>query len=71
MAAPTLPAPPSPESPEFPLLGIFALLIVIAVVAIGVLLAAPGTLTLVVALATVIGFAGGLTYLLARIIGDE
>ena len=71
MAAPILPAPPSPETAEFPLLGIFAVLIVVATVAIGFLLAAPSILTLVLALVTVIGFAASITYVLARIIGEE
>jgi uncharacterized membrane protein len=71
MAAPTLPAPSTPEAPEFPLLGIFAFLIVLATAVIGVMLATPSTLTLVAALATVVAFAIGVTYLLARIIGEE
>jgi hypothetical protein len=71
MAAPTLPDPSVPEAPEFPLLAVFAGLIVVAIVAIGVMLAAPSTLTLVAALATVMGFAAGVTWLLTRLMGEE
>ena len=70
MAAPTLPTPQTPDAGEFPLLGVFALLTIIAVAAIGVMLAAPSTATLVIALGTVIAFAVGVTYVLSRIIGD-
>jgi hypothetical protein len=53
------------------LLPIFALAVVIATVAISAVVAAPGTFTLILALTTVIGFAGGLVVLLGRLIGPE
>ncbi len=68
-----LPAPttdPQP-APEFPLLAIFAALIVVAVVAIGFVIAMPSTVTLIAALGTVIAFAVAITWMLARIIGEE
>lgn len=70
MAAPTFDAPDRNEAPEVPLLGVFALLIVIAMVPIGFVIAVPSTLTLVLAVGTVMGFAAAVSYLLARMIGD-
>jgi hypothetical protein len=61
---------PAAEAPESPLLAVFALLIVLGVVAIGLMLAVPTVLTMVIALVTVMGFAVGISYLLARIIGE-
>jgi len=66
--------PPTPEpatASESPLLAVFAALIVIAIIPIGLVIAAPSTVTLVAALATVIVFAIAVTWMLARIIGPE
>src|SRR4051794_25592110 len=63
-------AHPAP-APEFPLLAIFAGLIVVAMVPICLVLVAPSMLTLIVAVATVAGFAIAVTALLARMIGSE
>ena len=73
MTAPAHNIPPEPatESTEAWLLAVFALLIVVAVVVIGLVIAVPTVVTLVAALATVIGFAIGVTYLLARMIGPQ
>jgi hypothetical protein len=69
MAAPAIDAPaPHTAEPEVPLLGVFAALIVVAVVVIGVMIAVPTTLTLVLAIGTVIGFAVAVTALLSRMI---
>ena len=71
MAAPTIDLESRPaEDPEVPLLGVFALLIIIAVVAIGVMIAVPTTLTMIIALGTVIGFAVAVSAMLGRMIGD-
>jgi hypothetical protein len=71
MAAPTIDPDVRPgEDPEVPLLGVFALLIVLAVVAIGVMIAVPTTMTMVVALGTVIGCAVFVSAMLGRMIGE-
>ena len=60
----------SSESPVgTALLPIFAIAIVIATTAICVVIAVPSTISLIVALATVIGFAAGIVALLGRLIG--
>ena len=69
-AHPVLPTEPQP-APEFPLLAIFAALIVVSVVVISLVIAIPSTVTLVAALGTVMAFAIGITWMLARIIGPE
>jgi hypothetical protein len=51
------------------LLPIFAVAIVIATVAICLVIAVPSTITLVVALSTVISFAAGICVMLGRLIG--
>jgi hypothetical protein len=73
MTAPAHHIPPEPatESTEAWLLAVFAVLIVVAVVMIGLVIAVPSTITLIAALATVIGFAIGVSYLLARMIGPQ
>jgi len=71
MAPHPAPAPESTPAPEFPLLAIFAGLIVVAMVPICLVIAAPSTLTLIAALATVAGFAIAVTVLLSRMIGSE
>ena len=71
MAAHPAPAPEPTPAPEFPLLAVFAGLIVVAMVPISLMIAAPSTVTLVAALATVAGFAVAITALLARMIGPE
>jgi hypothetical protein len=53
------------------LMPIFGLATIIGIVVICLMLAYPSTLTAIAALATVIGFAGGLTALLGRLIGPE
>jgi hypothetical protein len=53
------------------LLPIFAIAVVVATIAICAVVAAPGTITLVVALASVIGFAAGIVAMLSRLIGSE
>ena len=53
------------------LLPIFAIATVIAIVAICVVVAAPSTVAMIVALATVIGFAAGIVAMLSRLIGPE
>ena len=71
MTAPTHTPEPATESTEAWLLAVFALLIIVAVVAISLVIAAPSVVWLLLALATVIGFAIGVTYLLARMIGPQ
>ena len=71
MATHPAPAPEPRPAPEFPLLAIFAALIIVAIVPISFVIAAPSTLTLIIALVTVAGFAIAVTALLARIIGPE
>ena len=71
MAAPTIDLESRPEEePEVPLLGVFALLIVLAVVAIGAMIAVPTTLTMIIALGTVVACAVAVSALLGRMIGD-
>jgi hypothetical protein len=53
------------------LLPVFAIAVVIATVAIGVVVAVPSTVAMIVALTTVITFAGGITALLGRLIGPD
>ena len=53
------------------LLPVFALAVVVATIAICAVVAAPSTVTLVVALAAVIGFGAGIVALLGRLIGPE
>ena len=53
------------------LLPVFALAVVIATIAIGLVIAAPSAVTLVLALASVIGFATGIVALLSRLIGPD
>jgi hypothetical protein len=65
------PPEPATESAEAWLLAVFALLIVVAVVVISLVIAVPSTVTLVAALVTVMCFAVGVTYLLARMIGPQ
>jgi hypothetical protein len=64
-----------PQTPESStgagLLPIFALAVVVAMVAISVVVVEPSTVTMIIALATVIGFAVGLVALLGRLIGPE
>jgi hypothetical protein len=71
MAAHPAPTHEPAPAPEVPLLAIFAGLIVVAVVPIGLVIAAPSMLTLIVALGTVIAFAILVTWMLARMIGPE
>jgi hypothetical protein len=59
------------ESTGAGLLPIFAIAVVIATVAICAVVAAPGTVTLIIALASVIGFGAGIVALLSRLIGPE
>ena len=53
------------------LLPIFALAVVVAMIAISIVVAAPSTLAVIVALAAVIGFGAGIVALLSRLIGPE
>ena len=53
------------------LLPVFAIAVVVATIAISAVVAAPGTITLIVALACVIGFGAGIVALLSRLIGPE
>jgi hypothetical protein len=53
------------------LLPIFAIAVVAATVAICAVVAVPGTITLIVAMAAVIGFGTGIVALLSRLIGPE
>ena len=53
------------------LLPIFAIAVVVATVAICAVVAAPSTITLIVALGSVIGFGAGIVALLSRLIGPE
>jgi len=71
MAAHPAPTHEPVSAPETPLLAGFALLIIVAVVAIGLVIAIPSTVTLIVAFGTVIGFAVLVTWMLARMIGSE
>jgi hypothetical protein len=62
----------TPESsPGAGLMPIFAIAVIVATAAICLVIAAPSTVALVVALGTVIGFAGGLVALLGRLIGPD
>jgi hypothetical protein len=71
MAAPSIEPDLSHAEPaEVPLLGVFALLIVLAVVAIGVMIAVPTTLTMIIALVAVMGFAVVVSTMLGRMIGE-
>jgi hypothetical protein len=67
MAAHTDQAPESGAG----LLPVFAIAVVVAMVAISVVVAAPSTLAVIVALASVIGFGAGIVALLSRLIGPE
>jgi hypothetical protein len=53
------------------LLPIFAVAVVVATIAICVVVAAPSTVALIVALGSVIGFGAGIVALLSRLIGPE
>jgi hypothetical protein len=53
------------------LLPIFAIATVVAIVVICVVVAAPSTAAVIVALATVIGFAAGIAAMLSRLIGPD
>ena len=53
------------------LLPIFAIAVVVATIAICAVVAAPGTVTLIVALGAVIAFGAGIVALLSRLIGPE
>jgi hypothetical protein len=53
------------------LLPIFAIAVIVATIAICAVVAAPGTVTLIVVLASVIGFGAGIVALLSRLIGPE
>jgi hypothetical protein len=68
-------APAPDDAPESPigavLLPLFALATIIGVVVIAVVIAFPGTITLLAALATVVGGAAGIVWLLDRVIGPE
>jgi hypothetical protein len=68
-------APASAHTPESDagagLLPIFAVAVIVATLAICAVVAAPGTITLVVAMASVIGFGAGIVALLSRLIGPE
>jgi hypothetical protein len=70
MAAHPHPAPET-QPPEFPLLGLFAVLVIVALIPICLVIAVPSTVTVVVALVTVIGFAVAIAAVLSRIIGPE
>jgi VIT1/CCC1 family predicted Fe2+/Mn2+ transporter len=71
MAAHPAPDPETQSTAESPLLAVFALLIIVAIVPIGLVIAMPSTLTLIVAVGTVIAFAAAVTWMLARLIGPE
>ena len=53
------------------LLPIFAIAVVVATIAICAVVVAPSTITLIVALGSVIGFGAGIVALLSRLIGPE
>ena len=53
------------------LLPVFAIAVVVATIAISAVVAAPSTITLIVALASVIGFGAGIVALLSRLIGPD
>jgi hypothetical protein len=53
------------------LLPIFAIAVIVATIAICAVVAAPGTVMLIVALAAVIGFGAGIVALLSNLIGSE
>lgn len=64
-----------PRAPEATagaaLLPVFAIAVVVATVAICVVVAAPSTVAVLVALGAVIGFGAGIVALLSRLIGPE
>ena len=53
------------------LMPIFAIAVVVATIAICAVIAAPGTVTLIVALTSVVGFGAGIVALLGRLIGPD
>jgi hypothetical protein len=53
------------------LLPIFAIAVIVATIAICFVVAAPSTVAVIVALASVIGFGAGIVALLSRLIGPE
>ena len=71
MATPTTHRESAEPTVGAALLPIFAAALIVAVVVIGLVIAYPGTVLLVIAVATVIGFAAGIVALLARLIGPE
>jgi hypothetical protein len=72
MAAHATPEHTTPEpTAGVALLPTFALAIVAAVIAIGFVIASPSLVTLVIAMAAVLGFAVGIVVLLGRLIGPE
>jgi hypothetical protein len=68
-------APIRDDAPESPigavLLPLFAVATIIAVVVISLVIAFPGTVTLLASLGTVIAGAAGLVWALGRLIGPE
>ena len=66
----------TPETTQEPIAGpallpIFALALIAAVIAIGVVIAYPGVVTLVIAMTAVLGFTVGIVLLLSHLIGPE
>jgi len=53
------------------LLPLFAVALIVAVVVISLVIALPGMVTLIAAMATVIGFTAGIVVILGRLIGPE
>ena len=53
------------------LLPVFAIAVIVATAAICLVVAAPSTVALIVALGAVIGFGAGIVALLSRLIGPE
>lgn len=64
-------AQPATESTEAWLLAVFAVLIIAAIVPIALVIVSPSVFALIAAISTVIAFAAGVAYLLARMIGPE
>ena len=71
MAAITTPEKPETSAPESPLLAVFAAAVIVGAAVISIMIAAPSTVTMIAALLVVMGFGAGVTYLLARVIGED
>jgi hypothetical protein len=70
-AVPTHEPAETSSAAESPLLAVFAAAVIVGAAVISIMIAAPSTISMIAALVTVMGFAVGVTYLLARVIGED